>query len=304
MEATKSRQGSNLKALLPYLSEEKKHYDVKNGGVWYDDSEMAEPIVSGDYSYFVNNYGRAIITGYSGSGSEVIIPTSIDGHRIIRIADSVFMNNTEIESVSVPYTVTSIESRAFYGCTELTSVTLSENLESIPSQAFMFCDKLASIYIPDGVKEISKEAFYGCWKLSSVTIPKSVTSIGDNAFSGCFDLESVTVEWTEPIPINASTFENYANFTLYVPDGCKAAYEAADYWKEFKEIRKMSEMFILGDATGDGVVDISDYIGVANHILGIPQTGFNADAADVNKDGVIDISDYIGVANIILTGKP
>ena len=62
--------------------------------------------------------------------------------------------------------------------------------------------------------------------------------------------------------------------------------------------------YMPGDATGDGTVDISDYIGVANHILGIPQTGFNADAADVNKDGVIDISDYIGVANIILTGKP
>lgn len=25
---------------------------------------------------------------------------------------------------------------------------------------------------------------------------------------------------------------------------------------------------------------------------------------DVNGDGIIDISDYIGVANIILTGKP
>lgn len=60
----------------------------------------------------------------------------------------------------------------------------------------------------------------------------------------------------------------------------------------------------LGDGTGDGVVDISDYIGVANYILGIPQTGFNVDAANVNKDGVIDISDYIGVANIILTGSP
>lgn len=60
----------------------------------------------------------------------------------------------------------------------------------------------------------------------------------------------------------------------------------------------------LGDGTGDGVVDISDYIGVANYILDIPQTGFDAEAADVNKDGVIDISDYIGVANIILTGSP
>jgi len=59
-----------------------------------------------------------------------------------------------------------------------------------------------------------------------------------------------------------------------------------------------------GDVNDDGTVDISDYIGVANHILGNTPAGFNATAADVNNDGEIDISDYIGVANIILTGKP
>ena len=59
----------------------------------------------------------------------------------------------------------------------------------------------------------------------------------------------------------------------------------------------------LGDISGDGIVDVSDYIGVANHILGNTPTGFNARAADVNKDNIIDVSDYIGIANIILTGS-
>ena len=59
-----------------------------------------------------------------------------------------------------------------------------------------------------------------------------------------------------------------------------------------------------GDVNGDGNVDVSDYIGVANHILGQTQEGFNEDAADVNGDGVIDVSDYIGIANIILTSSP
>lgn len=59
-----------------------------------------------------------------------------------------------------------------------------------------------------------------------------------------------------------------------------------------------------GDVNGDGTVDISDYIGVANYILGHAPEGFNETAADVNNDGTIDISDYIGVANIILKGKP
>mgnify|MGYP002861782066 CR=1 FL=1 len=69
--------------------------------------------------------------------------------------------------------------------------------------------------------------------------------------------------------------------------------------------------FVPGDIDGNKVVDVSDYIGVANYILGIPQENFNERAADVAgpdaRDAagrrIIDVSDYIGVANIILTGS-
>ena len=60
---------------------------------------------------------------------------------------------------------------------------------------------------------------------------------------------------------------------------------------------------ITGDINSDGKVDVSDYVGIANHILGIAQESFNEQAADVNEDGVIDVLDYVGVANIILTGS-
>lgn len=62
--------------------------------------------------------------------------------------------------------------------------------------------------------------------------------------------------------------------------------------------------YILGDINGDGKVDVSDYIGVANHIHGKTPEGFNAAAADVDESGSIDVSDYIGIANIIHTGSP
>ena len=61
--------------------------------------------------------------------------------------------------------------------------------------------------------------------------------------------------------------------------------------------------YTLGDISGDGNVDVSDYIGVANHIMGSTPTGFIEAAADVNKDNNIDVSDYIGIANLILTGS-
>ena len=60
---------------------------------------------------------------------------------------------------------------------------------------------------------------------------------------------------------------------------------------------------LMGDINVDGKVDVSDYVGVANHILGTEQEGFDEEAGDVNNDGKIDVSDYIGVASFILTGS-
>jgi hypothetical protein len=61
--------------------------------------------------------------------------------------------------------------------------------------------------------------------------------------------------------------------------------------------------FSPGDINGDGKVDVSDYIGIANHIVGNTPEGFIEKTADVDGNGAIDVSDYIGVANIILTGS-
>lgn len=61
--------------------------------------------------------------------------------------------------------------------------------------------------------------------------------------------------------------------------------------------------YVVGDISGDGEVDVSDYIGIANAIMGNPQADFNERAADVNGDGIVDVSDYIGVANLILYGN-
>lgn len=61
--------------------------------------------------------------------------------------------------------------------------------------------------------------------------------------------------------------------------------------------------YTLGDINGDGVVDVSDYTGVANYIHGNTPTGFVTKAADVDESGNIDVLDYTGIANIIHTGS-
>ena len=120
-----------------------------------------------------------------------------------------------------------------------TSITIKEGTLGIADEAFSSCSGLTSIEIPNSVTSIGDLAFSGCSGLTSIEIPNSVTSIGIGAFYDCSRLVSVTVELESPLTIDNSTFSNRANATLYVPYGSTAAYEAANDWKEFKEIIEM-----------------------------------------------------------------
>ncbi len=98
-----------------------------------------------DLHYVVTEDGNAQITYYTGSLSELVIPSEIDG-----------------------YTVTSIADYAFYDCTVLTSVVLPETVTSVGAYAFYCCDVLETITIPESVTEIGKKAFAQATALADV----------------------------------------------------------------------------------------------------------------------------------------
>lgn len=76
------------------------------------------------------------------------------------------------------------------------------------------------------------------------------------------------------------------------------------FYETEKVVSKLTIIsYIMGDISGDGKVDVSDYTGVANYIHNNPPAGFNVKAADVDENGKIDVSDYTGIANIIHTGS-
>ena len=177
----------------------------------------------------INDYA---FSGCSGLTS-VTIPSSMTS-----IGYGAFYDCSGLTSITIPNSVTGIGDYAFSGCSGLTSVTIPYGVTSIGTSAFTFCRNLIAIALPNSVTSIGRSAFSSCSGLTSVTIPNSVTSIGSWAFSSCQALTSVTVDIREPLSINTWTFSNRTKATLYVPNGSKAAYEVANVWKDFKEIKE------------------------------------------------------------------
>ncbi len=132
-------------------------------------------VVQAQFSCTTNN-GAITITGYTGPGGALTIPSAVNG---------------------LP--VTSIGQYAFSSCTSLTSVTIPKSVTSMGDWAFYYCTSLTSVTIPSSVTSIGEGAFYDCASLTKITIPKSVTRIGNEAFSGCTSLTAITVD-----PLNST----------------------------------------------------------------------------------------------------
>ena len=220
-----------------------------------------------------------------------VIPNSVTS-----IGHTAFSKCTGLTSITIPSSVTSIDGGAFFGCSSLTSINVDANnpkydsrdncnalietatntliagckntvipngVTSIFILAFYGCSGLISIEIPNSVTSIGSLAFSNCSSLTSIEIPNNVTSLGSGAFEDCSGLTSVVVKRETPVDITSDVFTNRANATLYVPQGCIAAYKAADYWKEFKEIKEIQEVLTL---KGEGTFDNPYLIGTAEEL--------------------------------------
>jgi hypothetical protein len=148
----------------------------------------------GDYTYTTSGSPAvATITGYTGAGGAITIPSTLGGYATVAIGDEAFYNCTSLTLVTIPSGVTSIGASAFVWCTSLTSVTIPNSVTSIGNYAFQHCGALTSVTIPNGVTSIGRGAFqYSA--LTSVTISSSVASIGKDAFDFCTSLIAISVD--------------------------------------------------------------------------------------------------------------
>ncbi len=118
---------------------------------------------------------------------------------------------SSLEELSIPASVTQIDTYCFEECTKLKRITVDADNTAYSSDSngilynefktlLILCppnNPAASVKIPYGVEIIRTESFMNCTALEEITIPRSVTSISVDAFKGCSSLSTVNYTGTQ-----------------------------------------------------------------------------------------------------------
>ena len=207
---------------------------------------------------------------------------------VTTIGNSAFFFCEGLLSIEIPNSVTAIGEFAFSGCVGLARIEIPSSVTTIGEYAFSECSGLRGLavsadnpiydsrencnaiierasntliqgckntFIPNSVTTIGEAAFFYCDGLTSIEIPNSVTTIEEAAFYGCSNLEKIYMMSSVPPAVDRSTFidTQYESVGLYVPKGSLTAYQTADTWKKFWEIKEF-------DATGIDAITVEETI--------------------------------------------
>ena len=126
--------------------------------------------------------------------------------------------NTGLESITIPSSVTNLEERSFQYNENLKTIKFQKDsqLKSIKYQTVYQCPKLTSFVIPKGVTCLENQSFQECG-ITSIVIPNTVTSM-NGAFAGCYPLEEVIFEeGCELTEIGVNTFMMTNLISIKIP---------------------------------------------------------------------------------------
>lgn len=201
--------------------------------------------------------GTVEITSYKGTATEIIIPSMFGKKKITRIGWDTFnpkakrIKNSDarrkITSVVIPEGITEIGESAFEGCCNLENITIPKSLESIEGYAFYetkWFDKISeegiddfviingiltlytgtesNVIVPEGVKAIGGLAFSSFTNqplLTSITLPCTLKRLCPKAFRRCTALSAIEIP-KSVIQIDCCTFKDCYGLTeITIPDG-------------------------------------------------------------------------------------
>lgn len=180
--------------------------------------------------YYTTTDGEPAHTESYHFNAEIISNTYENGigkivfdRQLTAIHDYAFSGCENLESITIPDSVTELGKYLFSGCynlkyfygkyasddnkclicngrllafadrTDLLEYTVPNGITSIESGAFTEFDNIISIAFPDTLAEINAYAFSNCWNLEKILFGSGLKTIGDGAFSGCTYLTEIDI---------------------------------------------------------------------------------------------------------------
>lgn len=129
----------------------------------------AEPATHESGLQYAITDSKVIITGYSGESDVVEVPSTIEDCPVTEIGEGAFVFS-KITEITIPSSVTLINTAAFSLSLALETVHFSEGLVRIADGAFLLCPALNNVVLPSTLEEMGTLPFGMCVCIDNLSV--------------------------------------------------------------------------------------------------------------------------------------
>lgn len=184
------------------------------GGACYQNLIVKEiPLYSSKLNYELNADNQTYsVTGKASdeTSTNIIIPNIYKGLPVTGIKGDAF-RGTNITSINIPNTITSIGASAFENCLNLNEVVINENIKELGDYAF-YNTGITKATINSDITSLGQLVFANCENLTTVNIGLKTKTIGYGFFQLCTNLKDVIIENYSD---NPSLLEQIGDYAFY-----------------------------------------------------------------------------------------
>lgn len=240
------------------------------------DSDALSPTQDYELTYIVTEDNYVIITGFSGTVTNLYIPAEIDGLPVKRIENHAFdAINSAISTIL--------------------SLEIENGVEEIGAAAFENCDKLTTVSLPESITLIEVDAFMDCINLKKIIVYGKDTEYFPPPYSHTGYQFGYTFEIDEEE--GESVFNLISDVVLYGYNDSTTMDYAEMYGITFIPL----DYSLKGDVSGDGEIGITDLIMLKKYLIkDYALMEDQAVPADLNSDGKINAFDVSALKKVLL----
>lgn len=237
---------------------------------------------------------KGVITNYSGSGKNLVIPSQLANIEVKEIGSSTF-KNANIESITIEASSYTISNNAFDSCTSLKSINLG-NVTEIGENAFLNCKNLTNVvfsssptldsycFANTGIKNFAtsnkinvlQNAFSGCF-LEEFNCPNA--SVSSYALGDSSKIETLIFSTTQESSINQLFTTSTTNAVRSITTGC--SYFSDSFFKNLPNLTNVKFTF-RGFKITDGCIDELKKLSSYKEVNGLELIGDCALALNIN----------------------